>query len=83
MTWSDAIWAFSGVAFVGVLNVSTSFALSYLLAARARSVGDSRSHRLLKEVWREVRGNPLAFVFPQRWAISKEADMLPGRRSGE
>jgi len=66
MTWSDAIWAFSGVAFVGVLNVSTSFALSYLLAARARSVGDARSHRLLKEVWREVRGNPLGFVFPKR-----------------
>jgi len=51
---------------VGVLNVSTSFALSYLLAARARSVGDAQSHRRLKEVWREVRGNPLAFVFPKR-----------------
>ena len=83
LTWSDAGWAFSGVAFVGVLNIATSFALSYLLAARARSVGDAQSHRLLKEVWREVRGNPLAFVFPQRWAISKEADMLHGRRSGE
>ena len=83
LTWSDAGWAFSGVAFVGVLNIATSFALSYLLAARARSVGDAQSHRLLREVWREVRGNPLAFVFPQRWAISKEADMLPGRRSGE
>jgi len=83
LTWSDAGWAFSGVAFVGVLNIATSFALSYLLAARARSVGDAQSHRLLREVWREVRGNPLAFVFPQRWAISKEADMLHGRRSGE
>jgi site-specific recombinase len=83
LTWSDAGWAFSGVAFVGVLNIATSFALSYLLAARARSVGDAQSHRLLKEVWRELRANPLAFVFPQRWAISKEADMLPGRRSGE
>jgi len=51
---------------VGVLNVSTSLALSYLLAARARSVGDAQSHRLLKEVWREVRGNPLGFVFPKR-----------------
>ena len=68
---------------MGVLNVSTSLALSYLLAARARSVGDAQSHRLLKEVGRELRANPLAFVFPQRWAISKEADMLPGRRSGE
>jgi len=83
LTWSDAGWAFSGVAFVGVLNIATSFALSYLLAARARSVGDAQSHRLLKEVWRELRANPLAFVFPQRWAISKEADMLHGRRSGE
>jgi site-specific recombinase len=66
LTWSDAGWAFSGVAFVGVLNIATSFALSYLLAARARSVGDAQSHRRLKEVWREVRGNPLAFVFPKR-----------------
>ena len=65
LSWYETLSAFSGVAIVGVLNIATSFALSYLLAARARSVGEAQSHRLMREVWRELRADPLAFVFPK------------------
>jgi site-specific recombinase len=64
--WSgqETMLAFSGVAMVGVLNISTSFVLSFVLAVRARSIADAQSHRFLREVGRELLTNPLAFLFP-------------------
>lgn len=66
LSWYETISALSGVAMVGVLNIFTSFALSFLLAVRARNIGDAESHRFLREVGRELVANPLAFVFPAR-----------------
>jgi site-specific recombinase len=58
--------AFSGIALIGVLNISTSFVLSFFLAVRARNIADEQSHRFLREVGRELLTNPLAFLFPSR-----------------
>lgn len=68
LSWYETLSAFSGVAMVGVLNIFTSFALSFLLAVRARNIGDAESHRFLREVGRELVAHPLAFLFPARSA---------------
>jgi site-specific recombinase len=66
LDWQDATLASSGIAIVGLLNIFTSFALSYLLAVRARNIGEKQSRRFLREVGREVLANPLAFLLPRR-----------------
>jgi len=58
--------ALSGIAIVGFLNIVTSFALSFLLAVRARNIGEAQSRRFLREVGRELLANPLAFLLPRR-----------------
>jgi site-specific recombinase len=65
----EAILAFSGIAFIGILNISTSFVLSFILAVRARNIADAQSHRFLREVGRELLTNPLAFLFPRTKAM--------------
>ena len=62
---SQALTAFSGIAFVGILNIATSFALSFVLAVRARNIGDEQSRHFMREVGRELISNPLAFLLPR------------------
>jgi site-specific recombinase len=62
--WLDAFLAFSGIALVGVLNIVTSFVLSFLLAIRARSIGEAQSRRFLREVGRELLAHPFSFLLP-------------------
>jgi site-specific recombinase len=62
----ETMMAFSGIAMVGILNIFTSFALSFLLAIRARNIGEKQSQRFLREVGRELLANPLAFILPRR-----------------
>ena len=62
--WQDAMLAFSGIALVGVLNIVTSFALSFLLAIRARNIGEAQSRRFLREVGRELIAHPFSFLPP-------------------
>ncbi len=64
LTRAATIAAFSGVALVGLLNIVTSFALSFVLAVRARSIAGAESNRFLREVGRELLARPLAFLFP-------------------
>jgi site-specific recombinase len=64
--WHDAILAFAGIGTVGLLNIFTSFALSFLLAVRARNIGEAESRRFLREVGRELLAKPLAFLLPRR-----------------
>ena len=66
LTSHDILLAFSGIAMVAVLNIVTSFALSFVLAIRARNIGEAHSHRFLREVGRELLANPFAFIFPRR-----------------
>ncbi len=62
--WQDALLAFSGIAIVGVLNIVTSFVLSFLLAVRARNIGEEQSRRFLREVGRELLAHPFSFLLP-------------------
>ncbi|MGA8733256.1 MAG: hypothetical protein WB558_04965 [Terriglobales bacterium] len=64
--WQDAVAAFSGIAMIGLLNIFTSFALSFLLAVRARNIGEKQSRRFLREIGRELLADPLAFLLPRR-----------------
>jgi site-specific recombinase len=62
--WHDVILAFSGIALVGILNIVTSFVLSFLLAIRARNIGEAQSRRFLHEVGRELLAHPFSFLLP-------------------
>jgi site-specific recombinase len=66
LTRHDLIASLLGVLLVGVLNISTSFVLSFLLALRARDVGKEKARRFLKEVGRELLAKPGSFLFPSR-----------------
>jgi site-specific recombinase len=60
----DVIRSFAGIVLVGLLNIFTSFVLSFLLAVRARDIGEEKARRFLKEVGREVVAHPVAFLLP-------------------
>ena len=62
----EVIISLLGVLVVGVLNIATSFVLSFLLAVRARDVGDQKARLFLREVGRELVSNPSGFVVPTR-----------------
>jgi site-specific recombinase len=62
--WQDAVIAFSGIILIGVLNIVTSFVLSFLLAVRARNIGEAESRRFLREVGREFLAHPFSFLLP-------------------
>ena len=66
LQWREVALAFEGIALVGLLNIFTSFALSFLLAIRARNIGEKQSRRFLREVGREVIAHPLSFLLPMR-----------------
>ena len=62
--WQETVFAASGIALVGMLNIITSFVLSFLLAVRARNIGEAESRRFLREVGREFLAHPLSFLLP-------------------
>jgi site-specific recombinase len=64
LRWQDAALALSGIAAVGVFNIVTSFVLSFLLAIRARNIGEAQSKRFLREVGLELLVRPLSFLIP-------------------
>jgi site-specific recombinase len=61
---SDMLLSFTGIALVGLLNIFTSFALSFLLAVRARDIGEAKARRFLKEVGSKMASHPLTFLLP-------------------
>jgi site-specific recombinase len=61
---SDVLLAFSGILLVGVFNIVTSFALSFLLAVRARDIGAAQARRFLKEVGAKLVSHPVTFLLP-------------------
>jgi site-specific recombinase len=66
--WQEALLAFSGIVLVGILNIATSFILSFLLAVRARNIGEAQSRRFLREIGRELLSDPLSFLLPGKTA---------------
>jgi site-specific recombinase len=62
---SDVLRSFSGIILVGLLNIFTSFVLSFLLAVRARDIGGAKARRFLKEVALKVVSHPVTFLLPR------------------
>jgi site-specific recombinase len=62
----DIVFSLVGILVVGVLNIATSFALSFLLAVRARNVGTEKARSFLREVGRELVSRPASFLLPSR-----------------
>jgi len=62
----DLVYSLLGILCIGVLNIFTSFALSFLLAIRARDVGTEKARTFLKEVGREVLTHPESFLLPKQ-----------------
>ncbi len=60
------IYSLLGILTTGVLNITTSFVLSFLLAVRARDVGKEKARKFLKEVGHKLIANPSSFVLPSR-----------------
>jgi len=61
---SDVLLSFTGILLVGLFNIFTSFVLSFLLAVRARDIGEAKSRRFLKEVGRKLVSQPVTFLLP-------------------
>jgi len=61
---SDVFWSFVGVVLVGLCNILTSFVLSFLLAVRARDIGEAKARRFLKDVGRKLVSHPVTFLLP-------------------
>jgi len=62
----EVVYSLLGILTIGILNITTSFVLSFLLAVRARDVGKEKSRKFLKEVGRELVANPGSFLLPSR-----------------
>ena len=61
---SDVLASFAGIVLVGLLNIFTSFVLSFLLAVRARDIGKAQAQHFLKEVGRKLLSHPVTFLLP-------------------
>lgn len=57
-------WAIAGVAAIGVLNVSISFALAMTIAVRARKVSLRDRDRLYRALRRRILRHPLQLLLP-------------------
>jgi site-specific recombinase len=64
----DVVFSLLGILLIGVLNITTSFALSFLLAVRARDMRAEKARSFLREVGRELLTSPGSFVLPSRKA---------------
>jgi site-specific recombinase len=62
----EIILSLLGILTIGVLNIGTSFVMSFLLAVRARDVGSDRARTFLKDVVRELATSPSSFLLPSR-----------------
>lgn len=69
--WRETLLTFSGIVLVGVLNIVTSFVLSFLLAVRVRNIGEAESRRFLREIGRELLAHPFSFLLPGETACTE------------
>lgn len=62
--WREVLFSSLGILIVGVLNIFTSFALSFLLAVRARDIREEKAVRFAREVFRKLVFHPVSFLLP-------------------
>jgi site-specific recombinase len=76
LQWHEAGVAFGGVIVVGVLNIFTSFVLSFLLAIRARDIHESEAKHFLRDVGHKLLSHPMSFLLPGMGATAPTADAV-------
>ena len=64
LTRPEILWSSAGILLVGVLNIFTSFALSFLLAVRARDIREEKARRFAREVLQKLVLHPVSFLVP-------------------
>ncbi len=64
--WGPIIWAWVGIAFIGMLNFGVSFALALVVALRARDVPRGERRTLPGAVIRRFFRKPLEFFYPPK-----------------
>jgi site-specific recombinase len=64
--WPTAAWSALGVALIGLVNLTVSFALALWVALRARGVEFHRWRELVRLLWRELVTRPGGFLLPPR-----------------
>jgi site-specific recombinase len=59
-------WCVAGISATGVLNLSVSFGLAFVVALRSRGVRLKQRRRVLVAILQRVRRHPLSFLWPPR-----------------
>ena len=59
-------WCVAGIVVTGVLNLTVSFALAFLVALRSRGVRLHDRHRIARALWQRLRTQPSSFFWPPR-----------------
>lgn len=74
------LWAVGGIAIIGLLNFTVSFACALAVAIRARDIRWKEDLRLVRALFIAVLTTPGRFLFPPR---AKETAALPPVTAGE
>jgi site-specific recombinase len=64
LTGQEVLFSLLGILTVGILNIFTSFALSFLLAVRARDIREEKARRFAREVLHKFASHPISFLVP-------------------
>jgi site-specific recombinase len=70
LPWATVAWAALGVAVIGALNLTVSFALALWMALKARGVAFTQTRELLRALWARFRAEPASFFVARRAAES-------------
>ncbi|MCE1229599.1 MAG: site-specific recombinase [Firmicutes bacterium] len=68
LPWVEVAWGVLGVALIGALNFSVSFALALWTALRARNLSERSTRSLAWAILKELNRNPIRFLFPRKSA---------------
>ncbi len=60
-------WALAAVPFIGALNLCVSFALAFVLAAKANGLTQIEHRTVLKALWTQFLERPASFFLPTRY----------------
>ena len=62
-------WCVAGIAATGVLNLSVSFGLAFMVALRSRGVQLKEQSRIMAALQHRLRAQPLSFFIPPKGAL--------------
>jgi len=78
LSWPDAFWGLLGVALIGVMNFTVSFALALWTALRARGFDGRHSRRLWWGILRTLNREPGRFLFAPKTGATLESPQPGG-----